>query len=214
MCRGSPAAGGFGAVPSEFSPEFLVAFDGTNLNQLDCATRVVADIAQRTGSVLTPRVVDVNDEADAGTGALIVANSAKLEPTSLRPPIGGNSAETSADLRDELRADIARGLGSIQAFADQSRDRTVIRVPPAERSRWWSHCSATSTSCRTAGRALTAMPRSPAPGQCRQPVDRAGTPPQDADGLPVWLLISAGCAVEVALVLGSALGWRRRRKTG
>ena len=59
MRRGGQALGGFGAVPSEFSPEFLVALDGGSPNQLDYATRVVGDIARRTGTTLMPRVVDV-----------------------------------------------------------------------------------------------------------------------------------------------------------
>ncbi len=219
MTRGGPAAGGFGAVPSEFSPEFLVAFDGTNPNQLDYATRVVVDIAQRTGSVLTPRVVDVNDAADAGTGALIVANSATLEPTSLRPPIGGESTETTVDLRDELRADIAGGLGSIQVFADQSRDRTVILVTTSgawslveplfgyidELPDGWASLD---------GDVLAAGPQGSVAILAIGPGEAQATPAQDADGLPVWLLITAGCAVLVALVLGSALGWRRRRRVG
>ncbi len=217
--RGGEPLGGFGAVPSEFSPEFLVAFDGTNPNQLDYATRVVAEIAQQTGSVLTPRVVDVNDAADATTGALIVANSATLEPTSLRPPIGGESTETSVDLRDELRADIAGGLGSIQAFADQPRDRTVILVTTSgawslveplfgyidELPDGWASLD---------GDVLAAGPEGTVTDLSIGPGDAAATPTQDGDTLPDWLVITAACAVLVALVLGAALAWRRRRRAG
>ena len=73
MRRGGPPLGGFSAVPSEFSPEFLVALDGSNPNQLDYATRVLADIARESGTALMPRVVDVKAAAGASTGALIVA---------------------------------------------------------------------------------------------------------------------------------------------
>lgn len=89
---------------------------------------MIADIAQRTDTTLMPRVVDVNAAADAGMGALIVANAATIEQTSLRPPVGGESSEVQVDLRDQLRAQINRGLGSIQAFADAPRDRTVVLV--------------------------------------------------------------------------------------
>lgn len=128
MRRGGPAPGGFGAVPSEFSPEFLVALDGGSPNQLDYAAAVVADIAQRTGTALQPRIVDVKAAADARTGALIVANSAAIGLTSVRPPIGGDGAAVQVDLSSQLRADITGGLGSIQVFADAPRDRTVVLV--------------------------------------------------------------------------------------
>ena len=75
--RGGDPMGGFGAVPSELSPEFLVALDGSSPNQLDYAARVVADMARLSGTPMMPRVVDVTAAAQA-----IEAESLALSITS------------------------------------------------------------------------------------------------------------------------------------
>ncbi|PQE01303.1 hypothetical protein CYL16_09680 [Mycobacterium sp. EPG1] len=127
--RGGPPLGGFGAMPSEFAPSFMVAFDGTSPDQLVYAARVVAAVASLTSTQLTPKVVDVKTAADGNSGALIIAKSSALLQTSLHPPISGDGAEVDIDdLPTEVRASIADGLGSIQAFADRPRDRTVVLV--------------------------------------------------------------------------------------
>ena len=218
MQRGGPAPSGFGAVPSEFSPEFLVALDGSSPDQLDYATRVVAGIARLTGTPLTPRVVDVKAAADAGAGALIVANAATLELTSIRPPIGGDSSDVQVDLRNQLRADIDNGLGSIQVVADQPRDRTVVLVTT---NGAWSTVeplfgyidqlpdgwSSLDGDVLAAGAEGIVTNLSIGPGEI------APTPPDDGAGGPNWLPIAAGAVVVAALLLGSALWWRRRRGT-
>jgi len=126
--RGGPPPGGFGSVPSEFSPAFYVALDGTSPNQLRYAARVVADIARLTKVSLSPRVVDVKAAAEAEQAALIVANANTVKQTPLNPPLSGAGSTVGVDLPTELRADIDRGLGSIQVFADAPRNRTVALI--------------------------------------------------------------------------------------
>ncbi len=126
--RGGPAHGGFSALPSEFSPKFYVALDGTNPNQLSYATRVLADIARQTKTQLLPQVVDVKAAADASEAALIVANANSLKQTTLSPPLGGTGSAITVELPTQLRTEIVRGLGSIQVFADEPRDRTVAVI--------------------------------------------------------------------------------------
>jgi hypothetical protein len=126
--RGGPPLNGFSAAPSEFSPGFMVAMDGSGPNQLANVARLVASIARSSTKPVTPQVVDVKTAADASTGALIMANSAALKQTSLNPPISGDSTAIDVELPTALRADIKGGLGSIQAFADQPRNRSVILV--------------------------------------------------------------------------------------
>ncbi|WP_233716451.1 hypothetical protein [Mycolicibacterium vinylchloridicum] len=126
--RGGHATGGFRSLPSEFSPNFLVALDGSGPGQLGYATRLVVDMARTTSADLTPRVVDLKSAAESKVGALIVANSTTLEQTTLNPPITGDQSSVSLDLPTVLRADVGSGLGSIQAFADAPRDRTVVLV--------------------------------------------------------------------------------------
>lgn len=127
MHRGGPPLGGFGAVPSEFSPSFLVALDGSGDDQLAYAARVIASIARLTSAPLTPQVVDLATAADATTGALIVAASDAIAQTSLNPPILAGDGAVDIALPTELRAGIG-GLGSIQAFSDGQRNRSVILV--------------------------------------------------------------------------------------
>ena len=213
MRRGGPAPGGFAAVPSEFSPEFLVALDGSSPNQLDYAARTVAAIAQRTGTALAPRVVDVKAAADAGTGALIVANSATVKLTSVRPPIGGDGSAVEVDLSSQLRADIADGLGSVQVFADVPRDRTVVLVTTT--GAWslveplfgyidglpdgWSSLDGNVVAAGAAGE-VTALDLVGAP---------AASPGKASPNRAVWVALGAGIAI-IALALSAAPWWRRR----
>ncbi|WP_197374936.1 cellulose biosynthesis cyclic di-GMP-binding regulatory protein BcsB [Mycolicibacterium baixiangningiae] len=218
MRRGGAPLGGFGAVPSEFSPEFLVALDGSSPNQLHYATRVVADIARLTDAPLMPRVVDVKAAADAGVGALIVANAATIGQTSMRPPVGGESTDVQVDLRDELRADIGRGLGSIQTFADAPRNRSVVLVTTS--GAWslveplfgyidqlpdgWSSLNGDVLAAGAEGRVTNL---SIGIG------DSAPTAPDDATDRRVWLAVAVGAVLLAALAVGAALWSRRRRET-
>ncbi len=126
--RGGPPLDGFAAFPSEFSPGFMVAFDGSSPNQLNYAARVVAAIAKLTGSPLMPQVVDLKEALDATTGVLIVAKSDAIRQSTLNPPIGGDGAAMRVELPAELLATIDGGLGSVQAFADRPRNRAVVLV--------------------------------------------------------------------------------------
>lgn len=215
--RGGPTPGGFDAVPSALSPEFLVAMDGTSPDQLDYATQVVADVARLTSTLLTPRVVAVNDAADAETGALIVANASTLQETSLRPPVGGESAVVQVDLPEALRAEIPNGLGSIQVFADESRDRTVVLVTT---SGAWSlveplfgyvdqlpdNWASLQGNVLAAGEGGTVTNLAIGGDDAEQPTV------QDDEGLPVWLAVFAVAVVLAVIVGAAALLWRRRKR--
>ncbi|TDO07897.1 hypothetical protein EV580_5466 [Mycobacterium sp. BK086] len=126
--RGGPPLDGFTALPSEFSPGFMVALDGSGPNQLSYAAQIVAEIASLTSRQLTPQVVDVKTAADAATGALIVANAMAIRQTSLNPPVGGDGAGVTVRLPSELGLNVDGGIGSIQAFADRPRNRAVVLV--------------------------------------------------------------------------------------
>lgn len=128
MHRGGPPLGGFDAFPSEFSPDFLVALDGSGPNQLTYAARVVAAIARLSKSAITPRLVGLQTAADATSGALIVANSESVAQTSLTPPVSGDGAVVNFALPTELQINVNDGLGSIQAFADPPHNRSVVLV--------------------------------------------------------------------------------------
>ncbi|UXA19292.1 cellulose biosynthesis cyclic di-GMP-binding regulatory protein BcsB [Mycobacterium sp. SMC-4] len=214
--RGGDPLGGFGAVPSELAPEFLVAFDGSSPDQLDYAVRAVSAVARLTGAPLAPRVVDVNDAANSSTGALIVANSATVDRTSLRPPVGGQGTQVQVGLARELRADVNRGLGSVQVFADGPRDRTVMLVTT---SGAWSlvepvfdYLNAQPDGLASlTGDVLAAGPDGEVTNLA---IGAADSPPstQDDPGGSRWWLVAAGVLVLSLLAVAAALWWRRRQE--
>lgn len=215
--RGGPALGGFSAVPSEFSPEFLVAFDGTNPNELDYAAQTIAAIARTSGTAMMPRVVDVTSAAESTTGALILANAATIGETSLQPPVGGESTDVRVDLSTQLRADIDGGLGSVQAFADEPRNRTVILVTTSgdwslvepilgyltQQPGGWSRLDG---NVAVAGAAGVVDDLSIDPG-----LSASSAPQDDGAGWTTWLAIGIGCVALAAVVAGAVL-WRSRRR--
>ncbi|MCV7042286.1 hypothetical protein BST36_24705 [Mycolicibacterium moriokaense] len=128
MHRGGPPLEGFAAFPSEFSPSFMVALDGSSPDQLSYAARVLTAIARQTQVEIKPQVVNIQAAADANSGALIVANSKTIKQTSLTPPVSGDGSIINFGLPAELNVNIEYGLGSIQAFADPPRNRSVVLV--------------------------------------------------------------------------------------
>ncbi|WP_349270659.1 hypothetical protein MPNTM1_01959 [Mycolicibacterium parafortuitum] len=215
LVRGGAPLGGFDALPSEFSPEFFVALDGSSPDQLGYAARVVNEIARLTDTTLTPKVVDVKAAAEARSGALIVANSAAIEQTSLDPPIAGNRSSVDFGLPEGLRAEIANGLGSVQAFADPARDRTVVLVTTT--GAWtlvdplfdyidrfdqgWAALSGDVLAAGAAGTAVNVTIRAE---------DAQTSPPGDSAGRAPWPWVFAAAA-GVALVASLTTALLRRR---
>lgn len=215
MHRGGPPLEGFDAVPSEFSPGFMVALDGSSPNQLSYATRVVTAIARLTGQPLAPQVVELGVAADSDTGALIVARSAAIEETSLNPPIGGDGKAVDVGLHTELRADIEGGLGSIQAFADRPRNRSVVLVTTTDawslvdplfayidgQDGGWSGLTGDVLAAGAAG--------VPTNVTIRAQADVYETP--DSHTMNRWVVVGAGVATAVAVLAVAAVVLSRRR---
>jgi hypothetical protein len=223
MHRGGPPLAGFAALPSEFSPGFMVALDGSSPNQLAYAARVVVAIARLTSTQLTPQLVDVKTAGEATTGALIVAKSAALKQTSLNPPVGGDGTSLDVALPSELRADIGGGLASIQAFADTAHNRSVVLVTST--AEWTlvdpllDYIDGPDTSwTRLTGDVLAAGPEGTPTdlairsddGKSLDPAaDSASGSDSKTSALP-WLEIGIGAAVLVLVAIVAALVWRRR----
>ncbi|CAN5602360.1 hypothetical protein BH10ACT9_BH10ACT9_20300 [soil metagenome] len=219
--RGGAPLGGFSAVPSEFSPSFMVALDGSGPDQLGYAARVVAAMAHMTTTALTPQVVDLKTAADARSGALIVADSAAIAQTSLNPPIGGDGTTVDIGLPTELRADIEDGLGSIQAFADRPRDRSVVLVTTT--GAWtlvdplfdyvggleggWSQLSGDVLAAGAAGDPTNITIRS-----LGDTADSA-SPASMSQVSNQWVPIGIGVAVVAVIAVVTAALWSRRRRT-
>ena len=221
MHRGGPPLGGFGAVPSEFSPSFMVAFDGSGPDQLAYAARAVAEIARLTGRQLTPQVVDLKAAVDGTSGALIVADSAAISETSLNPPLGGNGTALDIGLPTELRADIGGELGSIQAFADRPRNRSVVLVTTT--AAWtlvdplfnyidgldgrWSALTGDVLAVGAAGVPTNIAIR--ADGSAAESLEPQPSP----HSMNQWIPVGIGATVVAAIAIGAAALWSRRRRT-
>lgn len=219
--RGGAPLGGFGAMPSEFSPDFMVAMDGTSPDQLSYATRLVTAIARLTGNPLTPQVVDVKTAMNANTGALIVANSATLKQGSLNPLLSGEGTAVDVELPTELQVTMDGGIGSIQAFADQARNRSVILVTTT--GAWslvdplfgyldgvqggWSQLSGDLLAAGPAGEPTELSIRTKAGGSNAE-VDSATA--SSGDGRGPWRGIGIAAGVVALIAIAGAFVWRRR----
>lgn len=217
--RGGPPLDGFGAIPSEFSPKFMVAMDGSAPNQLATAARLVVSVARFASTPVTPEVVDLNTAAGANTGAVILANSAALKGTSLKPPIGGDGTAIDFELPTVLRASIKGGLGSIQAFADRPRDRSVLLVTTTGP---WTLVDPVFSYLEGVGGDFSKLTGDVlAAGVGGEPVNLAIRATQDAayatetsaQSSSRNVLIGAGAAVAALVGLAGAVLWRRRRTT-
>ncbi|OBG46510.1 hypothetical protein A5669_06615 [Mycolicibacterium fortuitum] len=217
--RGGAPLDGFGAIPSEFSPKFMVAMDGSAPNQLATAARLVASIARFAGTAVTPEVVGLNTAVGANTGAVILANSASLKETSLRPPIGGDGTAIDFELPTVLRASIKGGLGSIQAFADRPHDRSVLLVTTT--GPWtlldpvFSYLEGVGGDfSKLTGDVLAAgVGGEPVNVAIRATENAADTAESSAQPGSRNLLIGAVVAVAALIGVAGALLWRRRRAT-
>lgn len=123
---GNVSMGGFEALPVGFTPTFQVALGGYDTNYISRAVAVITAVQKLTSRELLPTLVDVKQAAHSGSGALIVADSATVEGSGLKPPIAPERNAVEVDLPPDVVARIPEGLGSMQAFSDG--DRTVVLV--------------------------------------------------------------------------------------
>ncbi|WP_231740439.1 MULTISPECIES: hypothetical protein [unclassified Mycobacterium] len=216
--RGGPPLDGFGAAPSEFSPGFMVAMDGTGPDQLAYVARLVASMARSSSKPLSPQVVDLNTAADASTGALIVANTEALKQTSLDPPISADGTTVEVGLPTVLRAEIGGGLGSIQAFADHPRNRSVILVTTT--GAWtlvdplFSYLDGLNDDLSAlTGDVLFAGPAGEPTNLAIRADGKASDTAESPQSLSRSIVIGAGVAVVAVIAMAAAVLWSRRRRT-
>jgi hypothetical protein len=224
MHRGGNPLGGFAAFPSEFSPTFMVALDGGGPDKLAYAARVVAAIARLTRTELMPQIVDLKAAAEATSGALIVADSKAIKQTSLNPPVSGDGSAINFALPTELQVNIDQGLGSIQAFADTPRNRSVVLVTTTAEWRLvdplfgyidgsvgdWSQLTGDVLAAGAGGTPTEASIRPT--GNIFEPPQSSASESWLKTGLVVGGVVVVG-ALAAIVVLAAILYSRRRRRT-
>lgn len=116
--------GGFSSVPLGWQPTVQVALDNTNPAQLDAAAELIASVQRSSATAISPVLVPLEQAMASNTGALVVASAANA--SALNPPINTEDSSTLVDLAAQIRLAIPDGLGTIQAFSQNSR--TVVLV--------------------------------------------------------------------------------------
>lgn len=116
--------GGFASIPLGWQPTVQVALDGTDPGQLDAAAQLIASVQRSSAVALSPVLVPLDQAISSRTGALVVADAKNAQP--LNPPINTADSATLVDLPSQIRVSIPDGLGTVQAFAQNSR--TVVLV--------------------------------------------------------------------------------------
>ncbi|WP_239582017.1 hypothetical protein [Gordonia rubripertincta] len=116
--------GGFSSIPLGWQPTVQVALDGTDPGQLDAAAQLIASVQRSSAVALSPVLVPIEQAVFSRTGALVVADAANAE--ALDPPINTEESATLVDLPAQVRINIPDGLGTIQAFAQNSRSVVLV----------------------------------------------------------------------------------------
>ena len=111
-------------MPLGWQPTVQVALDNTNPAQLDAAAELIASIQRSSATALSPVLVPLDQAMNSETGALVIADAKNAQP--LNPPINTADSATLVDLPSQIRVSIPDGLGTVQAFAQNSR--TVVLV--------------------------------------------------------------------------------------
>lgn len=213
LSRGGPASGGFAALPSALAPTFLVALDGTSGGQLDTAVRLTADVVRQTTAAMTPRLTGLEEAAKSGSGAIVVATADTVRRLGITPPLGaGDGGQVSE--ADGLVANVGGSVGSVQAFVDRPRDRTVLLATTSGgwgllapvlgfidgQSNGIASLTGDVVAAGSAGRASNLSVGNEAPAERDAP----------SSSWQLWAWVSL--AVVLVIALGAVVMWWRRRR--
>ncbi|MEP9415103.1 hypothetical protein ABLE92_12255 [Gordonia sp. VNQ95] len=116
--------GGFSSVPLGWQPSVQVALTEGDTYQLSIAAALLASVQRTSATPISPIVVPLDQAIASSSGALIIADAAAAHP--LNPPVNVTEATTTVALPQQVRLQIPGGLGTIQAFGQDSR--TVLLV--------------------------------------------------------------------------------------
>lgn len=116
--------GGFSSVTLGWQPSVQVALEPQNFAQLRFAAALLASVQRGSVTAVSPTVVPLDQAIASSSGALIIADAAAAHP--LSPPIDVTEDVATVGLPREVQVQIPGGLGTIQAFAQNSR--TVVLV--------------------------------------------------------------------------------------
>ncbi|WP_223205724.1 cellulose biosynthesis cyclic di-GMP-binding regulatory protein BcsB [Gordonia jinghuaiqii] len=208
--------GGFSSIPLGWQPTVQVAMDGTDPGQLNAAAQLISSVQRSSAMALSPVLVDLDQAINSNNGALIVADAAHAQ--ALDPPLGTEDSSDVIDLASQVSASIPQGLGTIQAFAQNSRNVVLVStsgswdlVDPLftfldEQDGELANLRGDVLAAGRAGQTELMTVRADGP---RTEVDQVGT------SWVLWLGISvAVVALAVLIAVGSLVLRKRLRATG
>lgn len=213
---GAADADGFTAFPAAFTPEFDVAVDRPEL--IGYAAQAINLIAQRTGTLLRPQLVSIDDGAASGTPLLAVTTGEGLSGRGLDPPVGIDGDGTvDVDGPTDTGVKLDGPIGLVQSFADNGRAVLAIAVPSKPRladdsltyirrlDNGWSSLSGDVVATGAAGDTVSLSVR---------PDRTTGTPPASRAESSWSGLATLAAGAGALLLLIRGLISRRRRQRG
>jgi hypothetical protein len=122
------ADGGFTSLPAAFTPEFNVAVERPEL--IGYAAQAINLIGQRSGTLLRPQVVSLEESAASGTALLAVTGGGSIRTLGMQPPVtvdgnGGMDVNGTTD----TGAVLSGPLAVVQSFTHNERLVMAIDVP-------------------------------------------------------------------------------------
>lgn len=119
---------GFTQLPAAFTPEFNVAVDRPDL--IRYAAQAINLIGQRTGTLLRPQVVGLEEGAASGAALLAVTSGEGLARIGMRPPVAVDGNGTvQVDGAADTGANLNGPLALVQSFTQNGRAVLSIDVP-------------------------------------------------------------------------------------
>jgi len=130
---GPVSAAGFSAFPAALTPEFEVAVEEPAL--IGYAAQAINLVASRTGTVLQPRLVGMQEAADSGTPLLTVTTGQDVSTLDMSPPVAvGADGTVDFDGLTDAAVRLDGSTAVVQTFADDGRAVLAVDVPGGARS--------------------------------------------------------------------------------
>lgn len=226
---GAVEMGGFTALPQGFIPNFQVALDGSDPDELAHAVTIVDLIQRLSSTALLPELVGIKQAAEGDTSALIIASAESVQKYDLDPPIaprGGDMSEV--DLPSSAVIDIDSGLAALQSYAQNNRTVVLLTASGpwslaaplfgylAGLPQGWRELTGDVLVVGEGANPQNVTVRSDGPRMAGDASDASADTGsgQESRAWYEWTLLGAGILVVLALIGGAIVLLRRRSRPG